>query len=362
VVRRHLSPVDLYCYLKARFGNPNGLQTFLRKDDSENWIHWDFDLKSGDEDVYICSTSREIHFRLSESLTDENWRDFILGIKADYKRVATGKSVILKSFEKRVIFTNKFVEVANICADLHAQIVDNIGKCETYKPFSSNTKGESRDNQNMKEFMDRLLKISSNSLMLSLLTPVLAEAFINMIILITCKPRIRENERQFDSFIRSHIDNKIFDLAYKCVGFARAIDHETDVFKKFKRVMDNRNHKIHGNVNPEREKIEIVYFEGKRPLFVEPGDNVEKYFETLERQHRPQNVIKDYEDTYEFLMEIVGCLKPGMREGVWRVIEDPYPGYDLGRKITGSLFSDAAVASVHIEGIMRYDDELAVDW
>jgi hypothetical protein len=117
VVRRHLSPVDLYCYLKARFGNPNGFQTFLRKDDSENWIHWDFDLKSGDQDVYMCSTSREIHFRLSESLTDEDWRDFILRIKADYKRVGKGKSAILKSFEKWVIFTNKFVEVANICAE-----------------------------------------------------------------------------------------------------------------------------------------------------------------------------------------------------------------------------------------------------
>jgi hypothetical protein len=140
VVRRHLSPADLYCYLKARFGNPNGFQTFLRKDDSENWIHWDFDLKSLDEDVYMCGTSREIHFRLSESLTDEDWRDFILRIKADYKRVGKGKSAILKSFEKWVIFTNKFVEVANICADLHSQIVDNIGKCEEpYEPLSSAT-------------------------------------------------------------------------------------------------------------------------------------------------------------------------------------------------------------------------------
>ena len=368
VVRRQLSPVDLYCYLKARFGDPNGFQNFLRKDDSGNWIHWDFDLRAGDESVYICSTSREIHFLLSESLTDENWRDFILRIKADYKRVGKRKSEVLKSFEKWVIFTNKFVEVANICADLHAQIADNVGKHGTYKPLLSNTtkiKGDVRkSNEQMKDFIDRILKISNNCLVLSLLTPVLSEAFINMIILITCKRNIRENERQFDAFIRSHIDTKIFDLAYKCEGFAKAIDHEADVFKKFKRVMDQRNHRIHGNINPEREKIEIVYFEGKRPLFMEQGDNVEKYFETLQQEHIPQNVIRDYEDTYDFLMEIVGCLKPGLREGVWRVIEDPYPGYDLGRKVTGSLFSadSLATATVHMKGIMRYDDELAVDW
>jgi hypothetical protein len=53
-VRSSLSPVDVYCYLKARFGEPNGFQNFLRKDDSDNWIHWDFNLKAGDEDVRIC--------------------------------------------------------------------------------------------------------------------------------------------------------------------------------------------------------------------------------------------------------------------------------------------------------------------
>jgi hypothetical protein len=41
VVREHLSPVDVYCYLKARFGEPKGFQTFLRDDSSDNWIHWD---------------------------------------------------------------------------------------------------------------------------------------------------------------------------------------------------------------------------------------------------------------------------------------------------------------------------------
>jgi hypothetical protein len=44
-VRRAFSPVDMYCYLKARFGEPNGFQTFLAKDDSDNWIHGDYNLK-----------------------------------------------------------------------------------------------------------------------------------------------------------------------------------------------------------------------------------------------------------------------------------------------------------------------------
>src|ERR1700722_18577774 len=63
-VRAHLRPVDMYAYLRARFGPPNGLQNFLRNDDSDNLIHWDFNLKSAGADIYIAGHSREIHFLL----------------------------------------------------------------------------------------------------------------------------------------------------------------------------------------------------------------------------------------------------------------------------------------------------------
>ncbi|KUM25835.1 hypothetical protein AU467_24280 [Mesorhizobium loti] len=61
IVRSKLKPVDIYCYLKARFGEPNGFQNFLRKNDSDNWIHWDYSLEAGESDVYFAGTSREIH-------------------------------------------------------------------------------------------------------------------------------------------------------------------------------------------------------------------------------------------------------------------------------------------------------------
>jgi hypothetical protein len=48
VLRNEIAPSDLYCYLSARFGAPNGLQNFLRKDDSDNLIHWEWCLRCGD--------------------------------------------------------------------------------------------------------------------------------------------------------------------------------------------------------------------------------------------------------------------------------------------------------------------------
>src|SRR5579864_413206 len=221
--------------------------------------------------------SREIHFVVSAKLTDENWRDLILGIKADYKRVAKQKSETFKSLEKWVIFPNRFTEIAEICADLHAAIVDNIGGFRSCKTPSRTTKRKLRDHYaGLRRLIRRTSILHRSCLQLSLLTSVLAEAFINMIVLKLCKPEIRSNKRQIDSFIRSQIDTKIFDLAYKCSGVVHPINQHAESYKNFKRVMDKRNHSIHGNCNPEREQIELVYFEGKRPLFKEAGDHIGK--------------------------------------------------------------------------------------
>ena len=258
----------MYCYLKARFGEPNGFQTFVAKDDSDNWIHWDYNLKAGCADLHISGMSRETHIMTSESLSDEQWRDLVVNIKADFARVGREKSNVLKSLEKWAVFQNKFVEIANACAGKHAIIADFLANKPGY--FSLKAKSKRDGASSAKEMSERnklRADMAQACLELSLLTPVMAEAFINMTILMLCKPEVRENNRQFEVFIRSQIDAKIFDLPYKCTGFLSGIDPASPAFVNFKRVMDKRNHEIHGNIDPEREKIEVVYFDNKRPLF-----------------------------------------------------------------------------------------------
>jgi hypothetical protein len=356
-VRRHLSPVDMYCYLRGRFGEPNGFANFLRQDDSDNLIHWDFNLRAGVEDVYIYGTSREIHFVMSTKLTDENWSDLIRGIRADYQRVAQQKSEVFKSLEPWAIFPNRYVSVSSVCADLHAQITDNMAGFARLQTPSQTTKKKLREHYTaLRNLTERASILQGNCLQLSLLTPILAEAFINMLVLMLCKPEIRANERQFDAFIRSHIDTKIFDLAYKCNGFLKPIDRQSESFKKFHTVMNKRNHTIHGNCNPEREQIELVYFEGKRPLFRTAGDHIGTFLENLERQYAPAAVIKDYEDTQEFLADLVQHLEPTLVPSAWAILEDPYPGYHIARRKTGHLFPDHIVMT-NLQGL-KYDDDL----
>jgi hypothetical protein len=292
---------------------------------------------------------------LSVKMTDDKWLDLILAVKQDFERVSKEKSAVLKSLEKWVIFPNKFVEVATICADLHARIINNAGGFREYKTPLGGRNGRRRVAA-AERLLDRLSEVHRSTLELSLLTPIMAESFVNMVILILCKREIRNNLRQFDAFIRSQIDAKLFDLAYKCEGFARPIDQNAEVFKNFKRVMDKRNHTIHGNCDPEKEQMETVYFEGTRPLFKEPGDHIGRFVEARERQCEPERVVKEYEDTHAFLTEITDCLDPTLVKSFRRIIEDNHPGYDVGRKKMGALFpSNIFVA--RMQG-MRYDDEL----
>jgi len=42
-----ISSLDIYSYLKARFGAPNGFQMQLKKPNSDNLIHWNYTLTAG---------------------------------------------------------------------------------------------------------------------------------------------------------------------------------------------------------------------------------------------------------------------------------------------------------------------------
>lgn len=188
IVRKHLRPVDVYAYLRARFGEPNGFQNFLRRDDSDNLIHWDFNVKADGADVYLAGASREIQIIVSEKLADSDWRDLIRAVKTDFGRVAAEKSKMLHSFEKYFVFQNKFVSLAGLCADLHAEILDAppyerpvfSADAEDIKPFEAA----------MTEVSERADKLFRASLMLRLVMPIMVEAYINMVILIFCKDAI----------------------------------------------------------------------------------------------------------------------------------------------------------------------------
>lgn len=358
VVRKHLRPADVYAYLRARFGEPNGFQNFLRRDDSDNLVHWDFLLKADGIDVYLAGPSREIQIMVSEQLTDNDWQDLIRAIKADFGRVATEKSKMLRSFEKYFVFQNKFVSLAGLCADLHAEIVD----APPYErpAFSADGEDVKPLEAAMNKVSQRAEKLFRASLLLRLVTPIMVEAYINMVILIFCKDAIRLDRDEYQAFLRTNIPERIALLSENCAGFTRSIDTKTDAYANFMRVVNKRNFALHGNVDPIAERIETIFFEGRRPLFVNPGNNVQTFFEQLELLHAPQEVATEYEQIHGFLEEIADCLSEQHRRFFDQVITDAYPGYFVAKHRPTRILPDHVVTGM-LPGV-RYDDELQVEW
>jgi hypothetical protein len=285
-VRAHLKPVDVYAYLRARFGQPNGFQNLLRKDDSDNIAHWDFQLKAENEDVYICGHLRKVHFTVSEKLTDEEWKELINAIKADFSRVAKDKSAIVKSFKKYILFQNKYAAIANLCADLHASILDSPGPVDAIYPTEAEESLEVYE-KSMGERPKRVEKLFGDCLKLRLLMPIMPEAYINMLILTFCKNSIRDDETAYNSFLKSNIPARLELLSINCDGFSKAADRTVHGYGDFMTIINRRNFALHGNVDPIREPIEVVYFEEQRPLFVHPGNSIELLFQYMETQADP---------------------------------------------------------------------------
>lgn len=358
-VRRHLKPVDVYSYLRARFGTPNGFQNVLRRDDSDNLVHWDFQLKAGTEDVYICGHLREVHMIVSEALSDEEWQMLIRNIKSDYSRVSRKKSAMVRTFEKYILFQNKYALLASLCAELHERILDAPKPVKIEYP-GPNDKNLDKFKASTDERAKRAERLFGDCLKLRLVMPVMAEAYINMLILTFCRSQIRDDNALYENFLRTKFPERLYLLSENCDGFRKAVDKTVPGLADFMRIMNRRNFSLHGNVDPMREPIEPVYFEGKRPLFVNPGNNIELLFDYLETQANPTQLLDEYEKLHGFLYELSECLTPRHKRFFEQVVSDSYPGFRTDVRRPTRLFPDHHLWS-GFPGI-RYDDQLDVRW
>lgn len=358
-VRSQLTTKDTYTYLKARFGSPNGIQELLRNDTSDNLYHWDYCLIAGGQNVYVVATARETHIFSPVALNDDEWKALILAIKMDFGRVGPQKKTESAKLEKWFVFLNKYAALADRCAEKHGIITDEVVSLNLVDPPSSAGDGDKLELPHLNDASERASKLYAECMELRLLAPVMAEAFINMMILILCKPEVRSNARLYGAFVRAEIDVKIFDLFHKCLHFMKSPDPADEEFKAFKRVMDKRNDAIHGNVLPERDYFEIVYFDGKRPVYDVAGDHTSAFFRSLEAQYDPKGAVSDYEDVQLFLAYLIGCLEPGAQAPLRLLLEDGFPGWNPATQRVGVLFPDH-IAQAYMG--TRFDDELNVVW
>lgn len=280
VVQKQISPFDFYTYLYSRFGEPNGLMTLTAKNDSNNLFHWDYWLKAGDRDLKFTGLSEEVHIAVDQPFSDAQWIRLIRALKTDFGRFSKEKGKFAKSLEKWSIFPNQFLTIANRCAELYHTIDDMLPKVDKLlrKQVTFELLGNKRNQNQHSKFMGAITETPTE---LSVLTPVMFESFIGFLVAALVKPDFKKDTTAYEAFVRSPLNVKLTRLSEVCRYFMRPIEQKNPAFGRYWSVVNKRNDIIHGNVDPVRDAVEVVYFHGKRPLFQTGGDRLTQHWRRL---------------------------------------------------------------------------------
>jgi hypothetical protein len=297
-------PVDLYCYLGGRFGQPNGIQNFLRSDDSDNLIHWEWTLQhlTGFISFQGMNFRTEIHLRGDGEWSDSDRAELIRQIREDFAQHGAEIGLVRKALENWVEFVNPYQRIRRAMDSLLKELKeldlrpDMVAAENPWDPRSVD------DPQKWKDTAALYSRAFGLCFGIRSMLPVLAEAFVNLVIYLLMRPEIRKDQRLWDNVFRQPIDVRIKSLSLNCNGFRCSPDYGSDPCRSYHSLVNERNDLLHGNVVIDKLKFNEVHFFGKVPVFREYRSlwerslGVEMKAVGLERVHDEVKVVDNLID------------------------------------------------------------------
>lgn len=338
----NISPLDLYCYLKARFGDPNGVTMLARQNSTDNPIQWHYTLFSDDSDINIFGMNIHLEIMVSSNrpIFEKDWKTFIKIVKDDFKKFGPKMTKVRKSLERWSIFNNPYKRLNMVVETLVERLKEL--DLQKLKPLPSVTITEKQQ----KEYSKKVEKWQKNiheakfiSTSLKMIAPVFGESFINMIIFILAKQKVKSDSRLYEDLIRKQIDVRVKSLPLYCDGFIKDIESDAEEFKKFLTLMNSRNDFLHGNVNPIKLKFDEVFFDKTIPLFKDEQSLVIHLIENSLHNIEPDTALNDIEVVRDFVDFMLGHLDPVVRIEVEGLLFEYQLGWKEDTKRIGILFS-----------------------
>jgi hypothetical protein len=344
--KNELKPIDLYCYLYAKYGPPNGIQSLLRSDDSDNLIHWEWAL-AGEHGITMIQGQ---NFR-TEVLLRGNFKDkgitvddFISQIKSDIGNHGKKISELRKELEKWTQFVNPYKRIES-AVNQHFAKLDEL----SLDPISDKVSQPTTEAE-WKTYGDRLSNVSEKysyavglTFGLRSMLPVLAESFINLLLFILCRPDIKSNDRLFKSTIRQAIDIRIQSLHINCIGFESAIDYSSTECANFHTLMNERNDLLHGNVEVNKLSIGDVFFNKNVPLFLQYEDFWDKSIGVSLKSVKFDQIRNDRDAVTNFIKYILNNLEADIKEKIEVIMDKGQLGFNHKGGRIGVLFPEHMV-------------------
>lgn len=336
-----LSPVELYCYLKSRFGPPNGMMMSVRTPTSDNLIQWHFTVQdsTGTFIDFIGMNDRtEILLHGSFEIDEMFWSALVGRIQNDMTACRKEWKSELASLEKWYQFINPYRRFRTMTEKLKKRLV-GLNLTPPEPALNSFTSAEAQ--AHWKRFQAWIEALSEAALLgtsIRVVAPILAEAFINLIYFLLAKPEVRSDERLYDNFVRSQIDVRVRSLHLYCNGFTTAVDVQDIRFKDFHTLMNSRNDFLHGNVDPKKMKFGEVYFDGKVPLFKEDKSYIARWNENSQVGVERDRALKDLVVVDQFIELVTGAIEKKYKREIEMVLAEEQLGWREDTKRVGILF------------------------
>ncbi len=344
--------VDVYCLFKDRFGPPNGIQSFLRGDHSNNIFHWHYSLTLNGIFIDVLSSTRFLEFHVISSdpvaLTKFNGDDLLSSLIALISKKKEEISVSRERLEFWHVFLNTYKRLEST-TDYY---FEQYSKVEYREPVLASHIASEREvkiyNHQMKKFIEKIMLKRNYGIVLRMLYPVQSESLVNLILFVLAKQEIRSDKRLLENAFREQIDIRVKTLHLKCDGLISPYDQNDDRFKNFLRMMDKRNDFLHGNVLPSRLKFDKIYFDGTVPLFLDDKNlavefTIQNLFQVSKSEVETENrTVKEFK---EFLLD---NIENNIRPQVELIVGRSQLGWNTKTGRIGDLFDDEIVEAIFI--------------
>lgn len=348
-VRNELRPADLYCYLGARFGQPNGLQSFLRADDSDNLIHWEWTLRHAGGLFSIQGhnfrTEFHLHGSIEGAIDEEDFTsELIRQVKDDFSNHGKDMGRVRGTLESWVEFVNPYQRIKRSVDKLISELDQLQLDSETdhfESIWSQNATARIPDPDRKREWAavaERYSKGLGICFGIRSMLPVLAESYVNLLLYILMRPELKTDARLRENAIRQPIDVRIKSLGISCVGFASHPDYKTEACRKYHSLVNERNDLLHGNVVINKLEFNEVYFFGTVPIFRDYRSMWERALGVEMAAVGLDRVREEVETVQELIAYLTSCLDDDVREQVELLAERYELGLNNSTQRLGVLF------------------------
>lgn len=325
-----ISSVELYSYLKHRFGEPNGFAMTLRSPSVDNFIHWNYTLASGPVilDLRGLDLHNEVTVFLPPDTNTPDWPTLEARLREEFRREQDGMKTVREQFEKWLLFVNPH-QVLRVKLECQVKRLRELDIKNVHVPRDpSNAEELPQYQEDLARCVSTFQEAMALCIDVQLSAPVFAESAVSLLMHLLAKPEVRADKRLFDDHCRRNIDVRVKGLRLVCDGFVGRIDGSEAPFKDFLSLMNRRNDRLHGNVDPTKQSGHEVYFDHRFiPLFARSQGLTRLALEHALANTDPDAAIHDWEAARGFVAFLLTRLDRSVRDGAELALGQQQLGY-----------------------------------